>query len=105
MNNEQSAFTRYFRSEVGAAFAVGAAVAGVIMFILNQTNPLQTQLAVTQQELSEIKNNDLTHIELEIAAEQQVMTDFNKIQTTQGQQITEILTILQENNKSVNLGL
>ncbi len=102
---DQNVFNRWFRSEVGAAFAVGVAVAGVLMFILNQTNPLQTQTALLQQELSEIKNNDLTHIELEIGAEQQVMTDFNKIQIAQGQQITEILTILRQNNKSLNLGI
>lgn len=100
---DQSAFSRWFRSEVGAAFAVGVAVAGVLMFILNQTNPLKTDVALLQQELSEIKNNDLTHIELEINAIDTTQGNFQNTQVLQGQQLTEILTILK--TKNPNLGI
>lgn len=96
---EQSTFNKYFRGEVAAGFAVGACVVSILMFFINRTQPIETSQALIQQQLSQIKNNDLTHIELEITQINQRQDDFQKVQIDQGKQLTQILTIIQEQKK------
>lgn len=94
---EQIQVNKWFRSEVGAAFAVGASVAGVLIWIMSPVNNLNTSVAVIQNQIAELKSNDLTHIELKqteqdanLASQQTQILDLNN-------KVTEILTILKKN--------
>ena len=67
ISNNESKWTQWFRAEVAVAFAIGAAVAGVLIFFLTPLNAINTQMAVIQNEIAQIKNNDIAHIEIEIS--------------------------------------
>lgn len=94
--DNHSSFSRWFRSEVAISFSVGVAVAAVVLWLTGQISPLNTQIALLQQDVSNIKNNDLTHIELEITAINTKQETFQTTQITQGQQLTEVLTLLKQ---------
>lgn len=66
-NKEQ--FSKWFRSELVTAFAVGSVVAGIVMWFMSPINSLNTQMAVMQNQLDNIKNNDLTHINNSLVSE------------------------------------
>lgn len=89
-------FDKWFRSEVGAAFAFGAVLVSVFIYLTAPVNVLKTDNALIQQQLSQIKNNDLTHIELEIASINTRLDEYSKQQIIQGQQLTQILTIIKK---------
>lgn len=95
----EAQFNKWFDARVLAAFAIGSVVAGVILWFSGQINPLGTDVALLKQQLDNIKNNDLTHIEIEVSklsgkqdAEQIQINDMNN-------KITQILTILNEKKK------
>lgn len=92
-------FTKWFRSEVAIAFAVGSVVAGVLIYFNKPVNALETQVAVIQNQIAELKSNDLVHIELEqtttaatLAAQQTQIINI-------GNNMTEVLTILKQQKK------
>lgn len=64
MENNQQQFSSWFKSEVIAAFAIGSVVAAVVLWFMSPINSLNTQMAVIQNQIAELKSNDLTHIEL-----------------------------------------
>jgi len=95
--DNKSVFDKWFKSEIAIAFTVGLAVASTILWFFAQLNPLNTQIALLNQSIDSIKNNDLTHIELEITTINSEIATFQTQQNSQDQQLTEILTILKKN--------
>jgi len=96
IETSQGSFERWFSWQVGVSFTVGCAVAGFLMFIMNQTFPLTTQIALINQDVNNIKNNDITHIELEINTINTTISAIQAGQSDQDKQLTEILTILKQ---------
>lgn len=93
-NNEK--LKKWFKGEIAIAFAVGSLVVGAINYFSSPVNSLNVQMAVVQNQIAELKANDLVHIELE-------QTDLTQQQTDEVGQIndldnkvTEILTILKQ---------
>lgn len=93
---DEASLNKWFRSEVAVAFSIGAVVAGAIMFIVNSTYPIKTDVALLNQSVQSIKDNDLTHIELEITGINSTLSAYQATQIDQGKQITEILTLLKK---------
>lgn len=94
--NNQSSWTRWFRGEVAAAFLVGSSVAGVIMYFNNPINELKTTTAVIQNQIAELKANDLTHIELEQTATRAKLDSQNQQIIDMNNKLTQIITIMQQ---------
>lgn len=95
-NMERLNFTKWFRGEIAVAFSIGGAVAGAIIFIMSPINNLNTQMAVINNIVGELKSNDLVHIELKqtemtstLVSQQTQITDINN-------KVIEILTILKK---------
>lgn len=93
-NHKNSMFEKWFRGEVAMAFTFGGAIIGAFIYLTSPINSLRTDQALIQQALLQIKNNDLTHMELEITSINTRLDDYNKEQIVQGQQLTEVLTLL-----------
>lgn len=96
IENPQSNFNKWFRTEVAVAFTIGSVVAGILTYFMNPVNELKTNYAVLQSQVDNIKNNDLVHI-----FESQVKTE-TKIEEIQKQQVintTQLEQILQAVNK------
>lgn len=94
VENNESNFNKWFRSEVAAAFALGSVVAGGVVYLMAPVNRLDIDMAVIQNQVAELKSNDLTHIELEetaaaakLDAQQAQIIDLSN-------KMTEVLTIL-----------
>jgi len=96
IEDEQETFSKWFNWQIGVAFTIGVAVAGVVLWFTGQINPLNTQIALLNQSVENIKNNDLTHIELEISSINTQIQTFNDQQNIQNDKLTEILTILKK---------
>lgn len=80
----QMNFTKWLRSEASIAFAIGAVVVSGINYFTSPVHKLDIQMAVMQNQIAEIKSNDLVHIELEltrangtIESQQKQITDIN----------------------------
>ena len=96
MMDTETSFNKWFRTEMGVAFAIGAAVSGILVWFMVPVYSLNTQVAVIQNQIAEIKSNDLTHIEL---IQQQIQTrlDTQQIQINDmDNKITEILVTLKK---------
>ena len=78
MENNEQQFNKWLRSEVVTAFAIGSVVAGAVVWFLSPINQLNTQMAVMQTQLDNIKNNDLTHIESGITTQNARLDDLQK---------------------------
>lgn len=91
---DTTSFQKWFRAEVAAAFAVGLAVAGTIIYFNTPISELKIQNAVIQNQISELKSNDLVHIELEQTKTEQRLTDLTNLSIDQGKQLTEILVLI-----------
>lgn len=98
-DSPQARFSNFFRSEVAVAFTFGGAIIGGFIYLTSPVHTLQLDMALLQQSLQQIKNNDLTHIELEINSINTKLEEYNKTQVQQGQQLTEALTILRSLKK------
>lgn len=96
MSVEQSTFSKWFRGEVGAAFAVGCFVAGIVIWFTTPVTDLKINQATMLANLDTIKNNDIVHIELEIAkieANQAAQADNMK---DMNDKLIQVLTILKQ---------
>lgn len=92
----ESQFNKWFDGRILAAFTIGSIVAGCILWFSGQINPLGTDVALLKQQIDNIKNNDLAHIEVEVSklsgkqdAEQIQINDINN-------KLTQVLTILNQ---------
>lgn len=93
---DQSNFTKWFRSEVAAAFAIGVAVAGSLLFLMSPIAELKTQMAVLQNTVAELKSNDLVHIELEVTKNTNTLDEQQAQLIDTNNKVIEILTILRK---------
>ena len=96
VEDEQTSYAKWFNWQIGVAFTIGLAVASVVLWFTGQLNPMNTQIALLNQSMEYIKNNDLTHIELEINTINAEIAVIQDGQNSQNQQLTEILTILKK---------
>ena len=87
---------KWFRSEVAVAFAIGSVVAGVLTYFMSYINPINTQIAVIQNQIAELKSNDLVHIELEQKAISTVLKEQGKQVSEIENKLVEVLVILRE---------
>ena len=78
MEDNQQQFNKWLKSEVVTAFAIGSVVAGIVVWFLSPINELNTQMAVMQNQLNNIKNNDLTHIEAGITTQNARLDDLQE---------------------------
>lgn len=92
-------FSNFFRSEVAVAFTFGGAIIGGFIYLTSPVHSLNIQMALLEQQLRQIKDNDLTHIELKMTSLDARLDEYNKTQVQQGQQLTEALTILRSLKK------
>lgn len=88
---------KWFKSEILIAFSIGSVVVGAINYFSSPVNTLNVQMAVVQNQIAELKSNDLVHIELEQTQAAQSLIDQEKQISDLNNKTTEILTILKQN--------
>ena len=97
MNDFTGQAERWYESKLGflaiVFFPILAGTVAVVLYI----GQIQTTLAVQSQEFTDFKNNDITHIELEITQEQQSQTDQEKLLQQDNNDLIQIMTKLNIN--------
>lgn len=99
MANDQGYLNKWLRAEVGAAFAVGLAVAGIMIYFTTPINSLNTQIAVINNQISELKSNDLVHIELQVTNTSARLDDLQKQLIENTKTLEEILVLVSNKAK------
>lgn len=94
---KEESIKKWLKSEILIAFSVGSVVVGAINYFSSPVNNLNVQMAVVQNQIAELKSNDLVHIELEATETKQTLVDQQKSISDLNDKTTQILTILKQN--------
>ncbi len=102
--NGQIKFVKWLRIEVIAAFAFGSAIVGLVSYINNPINKLNTEVALIQHDINEINTNHLAHIQEQLAKDDTRIEEQDKRMADMSTKLAEILTILQQQQLQPNKG-
>lgn len=96
MEANHEKFNKWLRAEVAAAFAIGSTVAGLIIYLMSPINQIKTDMAVIQNQIAELKSNDLVHIELELNSTSAKLEEQRKQMNEMNEKLVEVLVILKQ---------